>query len=174
MRAAVGVRYEDTTLSADAFGGNTGEGTDNAVSQDYKDTLPAASLTFEFVNDLQLRLAYSKTVNRPSLLEITGTTIRNPEDSNLYRGNVFLEPAKLDNYDARLEWYFGAADSLSVGVFRKDFDNPIEIGKVQAQNDIFTWFNAKRRRSKARKSNCARICPSLSGSAGARPGTTSP
>ncbi len=143
IRAAVGVRYEDTTLFADAFGGNTEEGTDNAVSQDYRDTLPAASLTFEFVNDLQLRLAYSKTVNRPSLLEITGTTIRNPEDSNLYRGNVFLEPARLDNYDARLEWYFGAADSLSVGVFRKDFKNPIEIGKVQAQNDIFTWFNGE-------------------------------
>ena len=143
IRAAVGVRYEDTTLSADAFGGNTEEGTDNAVSQDYKDTLPAASLTFEFVNDLQLRLACSKTVNRPSLLEITGTTIRNPEDSNLYRGNVFLEPARLDNFDARLEWYFGAGDSLSVGVFRKEFDNPIEIGKVQAQNDIYTWFNGE-------------------------------
>ncbi|MCY3771953.1 MAG: TonB-dependent receptor [Gemmatimonadetes bacterium] len=143
IRAAVGLRYEETTLFADAFGGNIGEGTDNAVSQDYKDTLPAASLTFEFVNDLQLRLAYSKTVNRPSLLEITGTTIRNPEDSNLYRGNVFLEPARLDNYDARLEWYFGAADSLSVGVFRKEFKNPIEIGKVQAQNDIFTWFNGE-------------------------------
>ena len=143
IRVAAGVRYEDTTLSADAFGGNTEEGADNAVSQDYKDTLPAASLTFEFINDLQLRLAWSKTVNRPSLLEITGTTIRNPEDSNLYRGNVFLEPAGLENFDARLEWYFGAADSLSVGVFRKEFDNPIEIGKVQAQNDIFTWFNGE-------------------------------
>ncbi len=143
FRAAVGVRYEDTTLFADAFGGNTEEGTNNAVSRNYKDTLPAASLTFEFINDLQLRVAWSKTVNRPSLLEITGTTIRNPEDSNLYRGNVFLEPAGLDNYDARLEWYFGAADSLSVGVFRKEFDNPIEIGKVQAQNDIYTWFNGE-------------------------------
>ena len=144
IRAAVGVRFEDTTLFADAFGGNTEEGTNNAVEQDYKDTLPAASLTVEFVNDLQLRLAYSKTVNRPSLLEITGTTIRNPEDSNLYRGNVFLQPAELDNVDARFEWYFGAADSLSVGAFRKEFDNPIEIGKVQAQNDIYTWFNGEK------------------------------
>ena len=109
----------------------------------YSDTLPAASLTFEFVNDMQLRLAYSRTLNRPSLLEITGTTVRNPEDSNLYRGNVFLEPATVDNLDARWEWYFGTADSLSVGWFRKTFDDPIEIGKVQAQNDIFTWFNGE-------------------------------
>ena len=143
IRVAVGVRQEETTLSADAYGGNTEAGTSNDVRRKYRDTLPAASLTFEFVNDLQLRLAYSETVNRPSLLEITGTTIRNPEDSNLYRGNVFLQPASLQNLDARLEWYFGAADSLSLGVFRKTFDDPIEIGKVQAQNDIYTWFNGE-------------------------------
>ena len=143
IRLAVGVRQEETTLSADAYGGNTEAGTSNDVRRKYRDSLPAASLTFEFVNGLQLRLAYSETVNRPSLLEITGTTIRNPEDSNLYRGNVFLQPASLQNLDARLEWYFGAADNLSLGVFRKTFDDPIEIGKVQAQNDIYTWFNGE-------------------------------
>ena len=143
IRAAAGLRQEETTLSADAYGGNTEAGSSNAVKRKYKDSLPAASLTFEVINDMQVRLAYSETVNRPSLLEITGTTIRNPEDSNLYRGNVFLQPATLTNWDARWEWYFGFADSLSVGLFRKEFDDPIEIGKVQAQNDIFTWFNGE-------------------------------
>lgn len=143
LRIQAGVREEDTTLFADAFGGNTLQGTTNAVSQDYTDTLPSASVTYEFVNDMQVRVAWSETVNRPSLLEITGTTIRNPEDSNLYRGNVFLQPAELENLDIRWEWYFGDADSLSIGWFTKDFDDPIEIGKVQAQNDIFTWFNAE-------------------------------
>lgn len=143
IRIQAGVRKEDTTLFADAYGGNTLQGTSNSVSQDYDDTLPSGSITFEFVNDMQVRIAYSETVNRPSLLEITGTTLRNPEDSNLYRGNVFLEPAELENLDIRWEWYFGEADSLSVGAFKKEFDNPIEIGKVQAQNDIFTWFNAE-------------------------------
>ncbi len=143
IRIQAGVRDEETTLSADAWGGNTLPGTTNAVSEDYSDTLPSGSVTFEFVNDMQVRVAYSETVNRPSLLEITGSTIRNPEDSNFYRGNVFLEPAELENLDIRWEWYFGDADSLSVGAFQKDFDNPIEIGKVQAQNDIFTWFNAE-------------------------------
>lgn len=142
IRIQAGVREEDTTLFADAWGGNTLPGTNNDVSQDYSDTLSSGSITYEFVSDMQLRLAYSETVNRPSLLEITGTTVRNPEDNNLYRGNVFLKPAKLDNLDLRWEWYFGSADSLSVGAFKKEFTDPIEVGKVQAQNDIFTWFNA--------------------------------
>ena len=62
-----GLRREETTLSADAYGGNTEAGSSNAVNRKYKDSLPAASLTFEFINDMQVRLAYSETVNRPKL-----------------------------------------------------------------------------------------------------------
>lgn len=142
LRIQAGARREDADLEADAWGGNTDPNTANAVEQEYEDTLPALSVTYEFLENMQVRLAYSETVNRPSLLEITGTTVRNPEDGNLYRGNVFLEQAELDNYDLRWEWYFGNVDSMSLGLFYKDFSNPIELGKVQAQNDIFTWFNA--------------------------------
>ncbi len=142
VRLQGGVRQEEVTLTADAWGGNTEQGTTNFVEQDYTDTLPSLSLTWEFLDNMQVRLAYSETVNRPSLLEITGTTIRNPEDANLYRGNVFLQPAQLENYDFRWEWYFGDADSMSLGAFAKDFQNPIELAKVQAQNDVYTWFNA--------------------------------
>jgi TonB-dependent receptor len=138
-----GVRFEDVTLNADAWGGNTEPGTVNAVEQQYDDVLPFASLTYEFIENMQIRLAWSETVNRPSLLEITGTTIRNPQNFQLYRGNVFLQPAELSNYDFRWEWYFGNSDTMSFGGFYKDFTNPIEQGKVQAQNDIFTWFNAE-------------------------------
>lgn len=143
LRVQLGLRQEDTTLKADAWGGNTAPNTINAVSRDYKDTLPAGSVTWEFVENMQVRFAYSQTVNRPSLLEITGSTLRNPDDQNLYRGNVFLEPADLESLDVRFEWYFGTADEMSVGLFNKTFDNPIELAKVQAQGDIFTWFNAE-------------------------------
>jgi TonB-dependent receptor len=143
LRLQGGVRFEEVELSADAWGGNTEPGTENAVERSYDDVLPAASLTYEFIDNMQVRLAYSETVNRPSLLEITGTTIRNPQNFQLYRGNVFLEPAALKNYDFRWEWYFGIADSASIGAFYKEFTDPIEQAKVQAQNDIFTWFNAE-------------------------------
>ncbi len=142
VRLQLGARSEDTELEADAWGGNTGPGTVNATQRDYDDVLPSASVTWEFIENMQVRLAYSETVNRPSLLEITGSTLRNPEDQNLYRGNVFLEPADVDNIDLRWEWYFGAADEMSIGIFSKDFDNPIELAKIQAQGDIYTWFNA--------------------------------
>lgn len=142
VRVQLGLREEDTTIEADAWGGNIERGTVNKVERDYNDTLPALSVTWEFIENMQLRGAYSETVNRPSLLEVTGSTLRNPDDQNLYRGNVFLEPADLTNYDLRWEWYFGNADEMSLGAFYKEFDNPIELAKIQAQGDIYTWFNA--------------------------------
>lgn len=143
LRLQGGLRFEEVELSADAWGGNTAAGGQNSVRQRYEDRLPSLSATYEFIPNMQLRLAWSETVNRPSLLEITGTTIRNPQNFQLYRGNVFLQPAELSNFDLRWEWYFGSADSMSLGLFYKDFKDPIEQGKVQAQNDIFTWFNAE-------------------------------
>ena len=143
LRLQGGLRFEEVELSADAWGGNTAAGGQNSVRQRYEDLLPSLSATYEFIPNMQLRLAWSETVNRPSLLEITGTTIRNPQNFQLYRGNVFLQPAELSNFDLRWEWYFGSADSMSLGLFYKDFKDPIEQGKVQAQNDIFTWFNAE-------------------------------
>ena len=143
LRLQGGLRFEDIELSADAWGGNTPAGAQNSVRQQYDDLLPSLSATYEFIPNMQVRLAWSETVNRPSLLEITGTTIRNPQNFQLYRGNVFLRPAALSNFDFRWEWYFGRADSMSLGLFYKDFKDPIEQGKVQAQNDIFTWFNAE-------------------------------
>ena len=143
LRLQGGLRVEDVELSADAWGGNTEAGAENSVRQRYEDVLPSLSATYEFIRNMQVRLAWSETVNRPSLLEITGTTIRNPQNFQLYRGNVFLQPAELSNFDFRWEWYFGNADSMSLGLFYKDFKDPIEQGKVQAQNDIFTWFNAE-------------------------------
>jgi TonB-dependent receptor len=142
VRVQLGVRSEETDIRADAWGGNTDQGTDNQVKQSYSDTLPSVSVTWEFLENMQLRFAWSETVNRPSLTEITGSTLRNPEDQNLYRGNVFLQQAEVENWDARWEWYFGAADEMSLGVFYKEFTDPIEIAKIQAQGDIFTWFNA--------------------------------
>ena len=143
LRVQFGLREEDANLEADAWGGNIDPGTVNAVEQEFNDTLPGGSVTFEIMTDMQIRFGYSETRNRPSLLEITGTTIRNPDNGFFYRGNVFLEQAELENYDARWEWYFGQADSMSLGVFYKDFSNPIEVGKIQAQQDLFTWFNAE-------------------------------
>jgi len=90
--------------------------------------LPAATLTWEFAENWQVRAGYSQTVTRPDLREFSGAQFIDFITNDVIAGNPFLVNTELDNYDIRFEYYFGEADSLSFGAFYKDIQNPIERG----------------------------------------------
>ncbi|MES2754176.1 MAG: TonB-dependent receptor [Pseudomonadota bacterium] len=88
--------------------------------------LPAATATWEFARNMQLRAGYSKTLSRPDLRELSPAVILNVEEDVEEQGDPTLNITKIDNYDARYEWYFGKQQIFSLGGFYKKFDNPIE------------------------------------------------
>lgn len=87
---------------------------------------PASTLTWEFADNLQLRLGYSETVNRPDLRELSNATFFNEETDFFETGDPSLRISRIRNYDARSEWYFGRGQSATVGVFYKTISNAIE------------------------------------------------
>jgi len=153
LRLAGGVRYEDFEQSANTFARNNIRCTDPRVRLNpparcatqggsgfayeagqqvpaggQEDVwLPAATLTYEFLPDNQIRLGYSKTLNRPSLRELSTSAFRDPDTNELVSGNPLLQAAEIQNYDLRWEWYFSRSEFVTVGVFYKDITNPIEI-----------------------------------------------
>ncbi|HEY2772591.1 MAG TPA: TonB-dependent receptor [Candidatus Binatia bacterium] len=102
---------------------------------------PGAEATWLFTDALQLRAAFSQTVNRPDLREISPASYFNFEDGYRYVGNPNLKVAELTNYDLRLEWYHGTADDVSIASFYKDLKDPIEQ-VFQPAGNIRTWQNA--------------------------------
>lgn len=127
LRAAVGVRFEDGEQTVDTFGFPI-EPTDTGlvetqISEDY--VLPAATLTWTFADNLQLRLGYSETITRPQFRELGFAEFFNTETDERFRGNPFLVNTEITNYDARLEYYFGRDQFITAGVFYKQLDNPI-------------------------------------------------
>lgn len=135
LRWMVGVRYEEysqpTTLAS-------GDSTLLEESAWY----PATELTWLIRDDLQLRGAFSQTVNRPDLLErIDRAIYRNPNNGYLYTGDSRLDVAELTNYDLRLEWYHGLDDSVELAAFYKDIQKPVE--EVVFPNGLRSWRNAK-------------------------------
>src|SRR3546814_14579095 len=48
------------------------------------------------------------------------------DNDRLGIGNPFLVDSELLNLDARYEWYYGAGEYFSAGVFYKDIDKPVE------------------------------------------------
>ncbi|MBC2777160.1 TonB-dependent receptor domain-containing protein [Parasphingopyxis marina] len=142
---AAGVRYEDATqfVNPITFFGFTVNPLFVAppLSNDY--WLPAATLTWNFAEDMQLRFGASKTIGRPQFRELAAPSYTDPDNDRSYRGNPALIDSELLNIEGRFEWYFDRDQSLQIAAFYKDIDNPIEQLATSGDNDInITFLNA--------------------------------
>ena len=91
------------------------------------DFFPSLALTYMMDNDMQFRLNMSQTTIRPDLRDVSVTFFIDPLTEFLVRGTPLLQSSKLDNIDFRWEWYREAGNNLSVALFYKDIENPIEL-----------------------------------------------
>ena len=121
LRATVGVRYEDGGENVQPVGSALAP---TNLSNSY--WLPAATLTWQFVPDMQVRLHASKTIARPQFRELAPQIYQDFESDREFTGNPFLQDSQLFNAEARYEWYFAPGQRLSVAGFYKKIDNPIE------------------------------------------------
>ena len=123
----VGVRYEEGKQNvslAPVFNDIDPTLAVTNIEEDY--FLPAATITFEATDDLQLRLSASKTLGRPQFRELIEQSYYDPETNRQFRGNPFLTDSELLNAEARAEYYIGGGSRLSVAGFYKEIDKPIE------------------------------------------------
>lgn len=99
-------------------------------TSEYTDWLPNISARARLRDDLQLRLAYTQTRTRPNFGDLNPSFTIEPTQTNNRRnasgGRVDLEPFTSSNYDATLEWYFDAAGSATLAVFRREVEGFIE------------------------------------------------
>lgn len=94
------------------------------------DLLPAVTLTqrlpLELRGTTQLRLGYGRTLNRPSLRELSPAVYFGVVGGREVAGDPTIGRASIDSFDARWEWYPSGDESVSLGAFSKVFRDPIE------------------------------------------------
>lgn len=121
IRATAGVRYEkgeqSVTTNSALFQGTQ-------LNNGY--WLPAATITWNFAQDMQFRLHGSKTIARPQFRELAPQVYRDFESDRLFFGNPELVDAKLLNFEGRWEWFFGRNQRITAAGFYKKIDNPTE------------------------------------------------
>jgi outer membrane cobalamin receptor len=140
-----GVRVEDNTqeMHSALF---TGEAVD--VEYPVTSVLPSATLTYNINAKMMLKAAYGKTVNRPEFRELAPFGFYDFNFNFTNKGNPNLRTATIQNFDLRWELYPTKAETVSFGVFYKDFSSPIETvfnpgsGSLGAKS--FTYQNASR------------------------------
>jgi TonB-dependent receptor len=141
FRFTFGGRQEDFYQRADTFDLFSPEqGITSELEQN--EFLPAFSATFIHY-DHQFRAAYSETVSRPDFRELSPAAFTNPETGKEIVGNPDLLITDIKNYDFRWEWYFAFSDYMSLGLFYKEFTNPIEQSIVSPVDRKSTYINAQ-------------------------------
>lgn len=143
VRLAVGGRYEDAEQVTNAFSTLTPSNvTQTVIAEDY--LLPATTITWNPIDDVQVRGGFSKTITRPQFRELTPAIFLDDETDLAYRGNPFLRNTEIDNYDARAEYYFGRGRFMTLGAFYKKIDGPIEeaIDRDLGGFEFVSYINA--------------------------------
>ena len=137
----LGVRYEDATQRVDpieVFEVPTNSASSTFLANDY--WLPAGTITWEITDQLQARVNASKTIARPQFRELIFQTYFDPETNRQFNGNPRLVDSELINAEARLEYYFGRGNRVSLAGFYKDIESPIEVFSSFSDNVQISGF----------------------------------
>ncbi len=107
----------------------------------FTDVLPAFNLAFELRDNLKLRFAYAKNMQLLDLntwggglvldYAYSGPTTAPKITGGTQNGSPDLKPWRSTNYDVSVEYYFGHASLLSLGVFHVNVASFIGSGTTQ-------------------------------------------
>ena len=101
------------------------------------DWFPSVSLTYMsdwLAETFQLRFGWSRSTVRPDLREITDASYIDPITSEIVDGNPGVVPSTVTNIDLRAEWFFLSGDNLTLSLFYKDIEEPIEFFEAAASD----------------------------------------
>jgi hypothetical protein len=132
-------RFEQTVDTFDPFG--LFERTISAENRN-TDVFPGVNFVYSLRPDMNLRVGYSTTVNRPEFRELAAFEFTDVVGSRAVRGNPDLTRALIQNVDGRWEMFSNGRGVVAASVFYKQFDKPIERVVIAGAQPIVTFQNA--------------------------------
>ena len=112
------------------------------VDTDKWDILPSLNVVYNIDNKNIIRISGSQTVARPEFREIAPFSFFDYEQNYAVSGDTNLTRSKIYNADIRYEWYPKAGESISFGLFYKNFDDPIELRARNSNPRRYSYQNA--------------------------------
>jgi outer membrane receptor protein involved in Fe transport len=140
LRLIAGARVEQWRLQLGTMQ-HTGQRFDSTYTN--TDVLPSVALNVKLTDAQTLRLSASRTLSRPEYRELSPLQEKGPIGDLDFVGNPNLRRALVNNYDLRWEQYPNPGEILSVALFAKHFQNPIERVQVSTNGgNIYSFVNA--------------------------------
>lgn len=110
------------------------------------DILPSVNLTYSINEQMNLRAGYYQSISRPEFREVAPFSFYDFQEQIFTIGNPGLERNIIRNYDLRYEIFPQPGEILSLSLFYKKFDSPIEevfVPSAGSDNRIKTFQNVK-------------------------------
>ncbi|GEP94264.1 TonB-dependent receptor [Chitinophaga cymbidii] len=141
LRFIGGVRAEDNTMFVNSLFYVEGERVDNYTYHKL-DWLPSANLVYSIHPKMNLRVAVSQTMSRPDFRERSAFEYFEFKTRTEYKGALGLKDARITNVDLRYEFYPATGEVLSLSLFHKYFDSPVELIASQGSGSLlYFYFN---------------------------------
>ncbi|MCH8557229.1 MAG: TonB-dependent receptor [Balneolia bacterium] len=113
------------------------------VDNNVLSALPFLNISLPVTDRSQIRTGYSRTVNRPEFRELAPFVFYDYKLDANRAGNPNLRTARIDNAEMRFEYYPRLGEIMTLGVFFKYFDSPIENRTiVTTESPQFSYVNA--------------------------------
>ncbi|NML22620.1 TonB-dependent receptor [Pseudoflavitalea sp. G-6-1-2] len=158
LRVTGGVRFESTIIkasvdTANVFmppklnlnynlpGVNVSNKTDRPFSNYTVDYKPyySANITYAVRSNMNLRLAYSTSLARPELRELTNIYSFDPFQFAVVGGNPDLKNQLTQSFDFRWEWFTAPAEVIAVSAFGKTIDDQLQkVFNYKSQGSLST------------------------------------
>lgn len=148
LRVIGGARLERTDIQITTEASDNVQQADTSGSVagiDKTDILPSLNVVYELGDGMNLRLAGTRTLARPTFRELAPYGRTETVLGELVRGNTSLKRTLITNVDLRWEWFPGPRELIAVSVFGKDFQGAIEKALFPSTNGVQTWSNSDAR-----------------------------
>ena len=113
-------------------------------SKEENDFLPAFIINYSVNDKIKIRQSYSKTVARAQFREYAPYEYQPFFLANVAIGYPFLKNTKIQSFDIRMDYNPKGMEIVSIGLFHKRFESPIEESIVAGFGRSYyqTWQNA--------------------------------
>ncbi|MFR9651871.1 MAG: TonB-dependent receptor [Rikenellaceae bacterium] len=135
----VGARVENSRQWVKSWSVGTLEQFPDITELTGTDIFPAVNLKYDFREGNTLRASASKSVTRPSFIEMAPFEYQESYGTTTITGNADIENGYNYNFDLRYDIYGKKGDMISLGTYYKILDNPIE--RVQRSSGGDTTYS---------------------------------
>jgi TonB-dependent receptor len=119
---------------------------DTLATNKYTHFFPNAQVVFSLGNFTQFRMAYSRSIGRPSLDQLSPYVLWNYSSRRIRQGNPYLRPMLSNNLDLLFEHYFMNVGQFSLGLFYKQMEDFIYLyterfgaGGIDGEGSYALW-----------------------------------